>query len=36
VRTLDGEDVVVIGETAIASGDLGSGGCGEDREEEEN
>jgi hypothetical protein len=36
VRTLDGEDVVVIGEAAVAGGDLGVGGCGEGREEEES
>jgi hypothetical protein len=35
VRALDGEDVVVIVEAAVAGNDLGGGGCGEGREEEE-
>jgi hypothetical protein len=35
VRSLDGEDVTVVGDTAVAVGDAGGGGSGDGREEEE-
>jgi hypothetical protein len=34
VRALDREDVVVVGDGAVAGGDAGRGWCGEGREEE--